>query len=112
MRYYQLSYCGIILNLAWQRPTLTGGNPQLLSALKSLTAVFGMGTGVSFSLSLPHNFFTTCGATLRLFPLLHSSCTLVHSGVRLVTSLISLQFVKKCLFRLMVTSTLNCDSII
>ena len=42
---------------AWQRPTLTGGNPQLLSALKSLTAVFGMGTGVSFSLSPPHNFF-------------------------------------------------------
>ena len=37
--------------LAWQRPTLTGGNPQLPSALKSLTSVFGMGTGVTSSLS-------------------------------------------------------------
>ena len=35
---------------AKRRPTLTGGNPQLPSALKSLTAVFGMGTGVT---SLP-----------------------------------------------------------
>ena len=33
-----------------RRPTLTGGNPQLPSALKSLTSVFGMGTGVT---SLP-----------------------------------------------------------
>ena len=38
---------------AWQRPTLTGGNPQLPSALKSLTSVFGMGTGVTSSPSLP-----------------------------------------------------------
>ncbi len=38
-----------------QRPTLAGGNPQLLSALRSLTAVFGMGTGVSFLLSPPDN---------------------------------------------------------
>ncbi len=37
----------------WQRPTLTGGNPQLPSALKSLTSVFGMGTGVASSPSLP-----------------------------------------------------------
>src|SRR5699024_11174327 len=37
---------------AWQRPTLTEGNPQLPSALESLTAVFGMGTGVTF-LPLP-----------------------------------------------------------
>jgi len=37
--------------------------------------------------------------------LLHSSCTLVHSGVRSVTSLISLQFVKKCLFRLGLSMT-------
>ncbi len=37
---------------AQQRPTLTGGNPQLPSALKSLTSVFGMGTGVTSSLSL------------------------------------------------------------
>ncbi len=35
---------------AWRRPTLTGGIPQLPSALKSLTSVFGMGTGVT---SLP-----------------------------------------------------------
>ena len=41
-------------NEAWRRPTLTGGNPQLLSALRSLTSVFGMGTGVSFLLSPPH----------------------------------------------------------
>ena len=38
-----------------RRPTLTGGNPQLPSALKSLTAVFGMGTGVTSSLSPPNN---------------------------------------------------------
>ena len=41
--------------IAWQRPTLTGGNPQLPSALKSLTSVFGMGTGVTSSPSLPDN---------------------------------------------------------
>ena len=40
---------------AWQRPTLTGGNPQLPSALKSLTSVFGMGTGVTSSPSSLHN---------------------------------------------------------
>ena len=36
--------------IAQRRPTLTGGNPQLPSAQKSLTSVFGMGTGVA---SLP-----------------------------------------------------------
>ena len=41
------------LLVAWRRPTLTGGNPQLPSALKSLTSVFGMGTGVTSSLSSP-----------------------------------------------------------
>ena len=40
--------------VAWRRPTLTGGNPQLPSALKSLTSVFGMGTGVTSSLSPPN----------------------------------------------------------
>ena len=35
---------------AKRRPTLTGGSPQLPSALESLTSVFGMGTGVT---SLP-----------------------------------------------------------
>ena len=39
---------------AWQRPTLAGGSPQLPSALKSLTTVFGMGTGVTSSLSPPN----------------------------------------------------------
>ncbi len=39
--------------LAWQRPTLTGGDPQLPSAQKSLTSVFGMGTGVTSLPSLP-----------------------------------------------------------
>ena len=38
---------------AWQRPTLTGAMPQLPSALRSLTSVFGMGTGVTFSPLLP-----------------------------------------------------------
>src|SRR4051812_4545400 len=42
--------------LAWQRPTLTGVKPQLPSALRSLTSVFGMGTGVTFSPSLPDYF--------------------------------------------------------
>ena len=41
---------------AWQRPTLAGGSPQLPSALKSLTTVFGMGTGVTSSLSPPDLF--------------------------------------------------------
>ena len=41
-------------NKAWQRPTLAGRNPQLLSALRSLTSVFEMGTGVSFLPSSPH----------------------------------------------------------
>ena len=39
--------------IAWRRLTLTGGNPQLPSALKSLTSVFGMGTGVTSSPSSP-----------------------------------------------------------
>ena len=55
MRYYQLSYAGIFIT-ARRRPTLTGGNPQLQSALRSLTSVFDMGTGVSFSLSPPHYY--------------------------------------------------------
>ena len=37
------------LRVAQRRPTLTGGDPQLPSALKSLTSVFGMGTGVTSS---------------------------------------------------------------
>ena len=42
-----------------QRPTLTKGNPSLQSALRSLTSVFGMGTGVTFSPSSPHNVIKT-----------------------------------------------------
>ncbi len=34
---------------ARQRPTLAGGSPQLPLAQRSLTTVFGMGTGVTFS---------------------------------------------------------------
>ena len=41
------------INAAWQRPTLTGTKFQLPSALRSLTSVFGMGTGVTFSPLLP-----------------------------------------------------------
>jgi hypothetical protein len=37
---------------AWQRPTLAE-KPQLPLALKSLTSVFGMGTGVTSSLLSP-----------------------------------------------------------
>ncbi len=43
----------LILHIkARQRPTLAGEKPQLPSALESLTAVFGTGTGVT-SLPLP-----------------------------------------------------------
>jgi hypothetical protein len=47
------------LLFARQRPTLAGGNPQLPSALESLTSVFGMGTGVTFPPSSPdlYNFW-------------------------------------------------------
>ena len=34
---------------AWRRPTLAGAKPRLPLALKSLTSVFGMGTGVTSS---------------------------------------------------------------
>ncbi len=43
-------YLCTIINDAWQRPTLAETTSQLPSALESLTAVFGMGTGVT---SLP-----------------------------------------------------------
>ena len=46
----------IFFKTARQRPTLTGGNPQLPSALKSLTSVFGMGTGMTSLLSPPDYF--------------------------------------------------------
>src|SRR5699024_7737330 len=42
-----------LLNVAWRRPTLAEAKPQLPSALKSLTTVFEMGTGVTSSLYLP-----------------------------------------------------------
>ena len=50
----ELILLGIIY--AKRRPTLTGGNPQLPSALKSLTSVFGMGTGVTSLPSSLHIF--------------------------------------------------------
>ena len=51
---YQLSYAGITHGdfLPSQEAFL-----QLLSALRSLTSVFGMGTGVSFVPSSPHYLF-------------------------------------------------------
>ena len=49
---------------ARQRPTLTKGNPSLQSALRSLTSVFGMGTGVTF-LPLPPHIFYLIEETLR-----------------------------------------------
>ncbi len=58
------TYSGVSL-LAWQRPTLTGGSPQLPSAQKSLTTVFGMGTGVT-SLLLPPDYFDV-RSTANLF---------------------------------------------
>ncbi len=51
--------CLIVLHIARQRPILTGGDPQLLSALKRLTSVFGMGTGVTASLSPPDKYYNT-----------------------------------------------------
>ena len=49
----------LILQYVWtrQRSTLAGGVPQLLSTLKSLTSVFGMGTGVSSLPSSPDLFW-------------------------------------------------------
>ena len=47
----------LILHLAWRRSTLAGGVPQLPSTLKSLTSVFGMGTGVTSLPSSPDYFF-------------------------------------------------------
>src|SRR5699024_2336956 len=43
----------VILLMAWRRPTLAETKSQLPSALKSLTSVFGMETGVTSSLLLP-----------------------------------------------------------
>ena len=40
----------------WRIPIFTGGVPQLLSAILSLTSVFGMGTGVTSITSSPENF--------------------------------------------------------
>ena len=48
---YQLSYAGILRGNVLPSQ---GAIPQLLSACRSLTAVFGMGTGVSFKPSSPH----------------------------------------------------------
>ncbi len=60
------TFSGVSL-LAWQRPTLTGGSPQLPSAQKSLTTVFGMGTGVT-SLLLPPDYVDV-RSTANLFVL-------------------------------------------
>ncbi len=44
------------MEIAWRRPTLAGAKPRLPLALKSLTSVFGMGTGVTSSPKPPDNF--------------------------------------------------------
>ena len=87
MRYYQLSYCGIIES-AWQRPTLTKGNPSLPSALRSLTSVFGMGTGVTFLPSSPHNFNQENVVLSKLdkLKIIFRSETLLHRLKNLVKS--------------------------
>ena len=41
----------------WRIPIFTGSNPQLSSALLSLTSVFGMGTGVTSAISSPENYY-------------------------------------------------------
>src|SRR5690625_4203961 len=46
----QLRQSSIVKHDAWRRPTLAEAKPQLPSALKSLTTVFEMGTGVTSSL--------------------------------------------------------------
>src|SRR5690606_146171 len=52
------------LHYAKRRPTLTGGSPQLPSALKSLTSVFGMGTGVTSLPSSLHLHMDVLASTL------------------------------------------------
>ena len=52
--YLPISFIFKLIQKARQRPTLTKGNPSLPSALRSLTSVFGMVTGVSFLPSSPH----------------------------------------------------------
>ena len=51
--------------IAWRRPTLAGVKPQLPWALKSLTSVFGMGTGVTSSLSPPDIIYVWGCYTLK-----------------------------------------------
>ncbi len=46
-------YCGCFQSLPGSVLLSQGVAPQLSSALKSLTSVFGMGTGVTSSLSSP-----------------------------------------------------------
>ncbi len=79
--------CTFHLFTARRRPTLTGGSPQLPLALKSLTSVFGMGTGVTSSLSSPDYRFVITIELLCQLCSLSSSCTAkVHSGDRSLAS--------------------------
>ena len=65
---------------AQRRPTLTGGDPQLPSAQKSLTSVFGMGTGVA---SLP--------SSLDWFELVRSKLDARHETIWLSPRSISIR---------------------
>jgi hypothetical protein len=56
----------LLRNIAWQRPTLPGAMPQVPSALKSLTVVFGMGTCVTSSPSSPDNSILSIISTLLI----------------------------------------------
>ena len=60
--------------VAKRRSTLTGGSPQLPSTLKSLTSVFGMGTGVTSLPSSLHLHMDVLESALQ-----HGCCDLSRS---------------------------------
>ncbi len=50
----------------WQIPIFAGGDPKLSSALMCLTSVFGMGTGVTTSISSPEMFIYSGYALINI----------------------------------------------
>ena len=62
----------------WQIPIFTGGIPQLLSAMSSLTSVFGMGTGVTSITSSPrflvYSFLISLSIKIYIFFHIESLC--------------------------------------